>query len=263
MDRQKDDGPQVEPMKPASPMLIAAGVTGAVAIMAAVLIAAPTRTAEATIAPAAFVRPDFAPPVVVDRGLQLDAFAALGRKGDLRRLARSPEACLRALEIADAPFTAIEAIRTDKGCGVEDAVRVDASYVSHRDREQLDMTCALAARLYVWERHVVAPAAEKHFGARLERIEALGAFSCRTIAGYDRMSEHAFGKAADIAAFRLDDGRRISVLKHWRSKGAEGRFLREIHDRACGLFDVTLGPDYNEAHANHFHLDVGGNRACR
>lgn len=243
-------------------MLIAAGVTGAVAIMAAVLIAAPTRTAEATIAPT-FVRPDFAPQVVVDRGLQLDAFAALGRKGELRRLARSPEACLRALETADAPFTSIAAIRTGKGCGVEDAVRVDASYVSHRDRENLDMTCAMAARLYVWERHVVAPAAEKHLGAKLERIEALGAFSCRTIAGFDKMSEHAFGKAADIAAFRLDDGRKISVLRDWNSKGPEGRFLREIHDRACGLFDVTLGPDYDAAHANHLHLDVGGNRACR
>jgi hypothetical protein len=26
---------------------------------------------------------------------------------------------------------------------------------------------------------------------------------------------------------------------------------------------VTLGPDYNEDHANHFHLDVGGQHACR
>ncbi len=250
-------------MKSRSPFLIAAGVLGGVAIIAAVLIAAPARTASATAAPA-FARPDFetAPPPVA-RGLQLDTFAALGRKGDLRRLARSPEACLRALEDADAPFTAIEAIRTGKGCGVEDAVLVDAAYISQREKQNLEMTCALAARLYVWERHIVAPAAEKHLGAQLERIEALGAFSCRTIAGFDKMSEHAFGKAADIGAFRLDDGRSISVLTDWRSKGPEGRFLREIHARACDLFDVTLGPDYDAAHANHFHLDVGGNRACR
>jgi hypothetical protein len=53
------------------------------------------------------------------------------------------------------------------------------------------------------------------------------------------------------------------VLRDFRSKGAKGVFLREIRGRACDLFDVTLGPDYNADHANHFHLDVGGQRACR
>ena len=76
------------------------------------------------------------------------------------------------------------------------------------------------------------------------------------------MSEHAFGKALDIAAFRLVDGRSISVLDDYYDKGAKGAFLREIHQKACDLFDVTLGPDYNADHANHFHLDVGIRRAC-
>lgn len=250
-------------MKRKLTFFIAAGPVAAVALALAVGLAAPTRSADASIAPPpAFARPSFQP-ASVDTKFALDRFAALGRKSDIRKLSRDPAACLAALETADAPFTAIAAVRTGQGCGVEDAVLPDAGYLRHRDREKLEMTCALAARLYVWERHVVAPAAEKHFGVPLERIEAMGAFSCRTIAGYDKLSEHAFGKAADISAFRLEDGRTISVLKSWSSKGAEGRFLREIHDRACGLFDVTLGPNYNEAHANHFHLDVGGNRACR
>ncbi len=46
-------------------------------------------------------------------------------------------------------------------------------------------------------------------------------------------------------------------------KDAKGDFLREVRQRACDLFDVTLGPDYNAAHKNHFHLDVGGDHACR
>lgn len=40
-------------------------------------------------------------------------------------------------------------------------------------------------------------------------------------------------------------------------------FLRALRDGACDYFDVVLGPDYNQAHADHFHLDQGGGRACR
>ncbi len=58
-------------------------------------------------------------------------------------------------------------------------------------------------------------------------------------------------------------GATITVEDSFRSKGAEGAFLREIHDRACDVFDVTLGPDYNADHYNHFHLDVGGGHSCR
>ncbi len=33
-------------------------------------------------------------------------------------------------------------------------------------------------------------------------------------------------------------------------------FLRESHTIACRLFTTTLGPEANEAHRNHFHLDM-------
>lgn len=125
------------------------------------------------------------------------------------------------------------------------------------------MTCGLAAKLHLWERHVVIPAAEKYLGSPVEDIKVFGTFQCRTVADTDKLSEHAFAKAIDVAGFVLADGREITVLGDYYAKGAEGDFLREIRQRACDLFDVTLGPDYNEAHANHFHLDVGGNRACR
>jgi hypothetical protein len=115
----------------------------------------------------------------------------------------------------------------------------------------------------MWERHVVIPAAEKFLGSPVVEIKAFGSFQCRNISGLNRLSEHAFAKAADISGFRLADGREITVLTDFHSAGAKGDFLREIHDRACGIFDVTLGPNYNEEHANHLHLDVGGDHACR
>ncbi len=35
------------------------------------------------------------------------------------------------------------------------------------------------------------------------------------------------------------------------------RFLRAGREAACADFNVVLSPDYNAAHRNHFHLDMG------
>ncbi len=37
-------------------------------------------------------------------------------------------------------------------------------------------------------------------------------------------------------------------------------FLRRIHEQACGVFGTVLGPEANQAHANHFHLDMAKRR---
>ncbi len=36
----------------------------------------------------------------------------------------------------------------------------------------------------------------------------------------------------------------------------KARFLREAHAAACRIFGTTLGPEANEAHRNHFHVDM-------
>lgn len=36
----------------------------------------------------------------------------------------------------------------------------------------------------------------------------------------------------------------------------EGQFLRAIHGGACGPFGTVLGPEANEPHRSHFHLDL-------
>ena len=38
--------------------------------------------------------------------------------------------------------------------------------------------------------------------------------------------------------------------------GPRARFLREAHASACRIFGTTLGPEANEAHRNHFHVDM-------
>ncbi|MEO8651789.1 MAG: extensin family protein [Hyphomicrobiaceae bacterium] len=41
---------------------------------------------------------------------------------------------------------------------------------------------------------------------------------------------------------------------------ARRQFLREIHAQACGTFGTVLGPEANEAHRNHFHVDMAKRR---
>jgi hypothetical protein len=40
----------------------------------------------------------------------------------------------------------------------------------------------------------------------------------------------------------------------------ESIFIKDVHDEACGVFGTTLGPAANEAHKNHFHLDMKARR---
>lgn len=134
-------------------------------------------------------------------------------------------------------------------------------------------TCAIDAGLARWLHRDVQPAAEATFGERIVRLEHLGTANCRRIGGgkTGRWSEHATGNAIDIAAFVLADGRRISVLRDWSREASrpalEAAFLRTVRDRACSSFSTVLSPDYNDAHADHLHLDQArrsaGGSTCR
>lgn len=119
-------------------------------------------------------------------------------------------------------------------------------------------TCPVVAGFALWLQRGVQPAAEELLGARVARIEHLGAYSCRRLYGRDAgaWSEHATGNAIDIAGFVLDDGRRLTLLGGWNGDDAEeAAFLRRARDEACAIFGTVLSPDYNAAHADHFHFD--------
>lgn len=77
------------------------------------------------------------------------------------------------------------------------------------------------------------------------------------------MSEHATANAFDISGFRLKSGRLISVKTQWGTRSAEGKFLHVVRDGLCDWFNLTLSPDYNAAHEDHFHVDMGWWQSCR
>jgi hypothetical protein len=124
----------------------------------------------------------------------------------------------------------------------------------------------MAAGLYLWERDVVAPAARKHLGVEVARIEIKGTYACRRMYGHATgpVSMHATGEAIDVAGFRLRDGRLVSIERGWNGQSSRERaFLRQAHDGACRVFRGVLSPDYNAAHRDHFHFDMGSYKFCR
>ncbi|KAA0592413.1 hypothetical protein J2848_006252 [Azospirillum lipoferum] len=183
----------------------------------------------------------------------------------LARLTRDPDQCRAALGETGLRFTPLPDRPSDENCALHGVVRVVRSDVSFSSG--FIATCGLAAAWTLFEANALQPAAQRHFGQKVVRVEHLGTYACRNVYGRTegRRSEHATANAIDLAAFLLADGTRIGVLNGWEAKADRrmAAFLRDVRDGACRFFDVVLGPDYNEAHRNHFHLDMGAFRICR
>lgn len=157
------------------------------------------------------------------------------------------------------------------------------------------VNCRIAAKLSEWVEQKLQPLAREVLDAPVMRIVNASAYTCRQRVGSskDRLSEHSFANALDVSAFVMIDGRTIDVLTHWgatdRDRHAqatlgagaiggghaqplsdvgqeepaltrENVFLRRTHEAACGSFSTVLGPEANEAHRNHLHLDLAPRR---
>lgn len=185
--------------------------------------------------------------------LELRHPAGWATERKLAALRGDPGECRAVLDRSGVSFTSLDPIGEDE-CRRSDRVRLADAPLSPADAEA---TCATSAGFVHWMLHGVQPAAEELLGSPVARVEHLGTFSCRRVYGQDtgRWSQHATGNAIDISAFVLEDGRRIAVLDDWRGADEEAAFLRRARDSACGSFSTVLSPDYNTAHADHFHLD--------
>jgi hypothetical protein len=189
----------------------------------------------------------------------------------LASLGDQPAQCRATLAEAGAGDVPAPPKNSGADCGYADGMRltgegrtVDFAPVG------LITSCPVAAALMLFERDVLQPAAQRHFGQRVAIIDHAGSYSCRRLYGRTEgaFSEHATADALDITGFRLADGTRISVVRDWESGGAKGRFLHDVRDGSCRLFATTLSPDYNAAHADHLHLDQArrgkmGGSLCR
>jgi hypothetical protein len=132
------------------------------------------------------------------------------------------------------------------------------------------LACPIIGEVDRWIAQSVQPAAMTWFGEPVVEIKQISAYSCRGMNGQPgaHISEHAFGNALDVAAFRLQSGREIVIKNAWKNGVYEERgFLRDILDDACQRFTTVLGPGSNVFHYDHFHLDLSrrasGNTYCK
>ena len=195
----------------------------------------------------------------------LDVRAPLGiwTRVKLMRIDHDEAACKMALVTATLRYQPIPDQVTGDDCGFDNAIRI--SETSAKVGSAFALSCRSAVALAMWETHGLQPSAERWFGSKVARIEHFGSYSCRNIYGRDSgpRSRHATADALDVTGLVLANGKRIRVLGDWSGDTPEAEFLHDIHQSACRYFGSVLGPGYNAAHRDHFHLDRGGYRACR
>lgn len=182
----------------------------------------------------------------------------------LDRAAANQAQCLATLD-GFASLRPLDPLEDSEQCFISD--RVDLSGVGDARLSPIETRCAIALRLAMWEKHSVQPAAARFLDTSVTAIDHIGSYNCRAIrtsAGPSpRMSTHATADAIDISGFLLADGERIRLIADWESSGRRAAFLRAVRDGACDWFSLTLSPDYNRLHADHFHLQSRGRGLCR
>lgn len=202
--------------------------------------------------------------------LSLDDPVGIFTLRKLVRLSEAPTQCRALLQAADADDIPVPARRASDECGYDNGIRLIAATGEAGLAPGVVTSCPVAAAMVVFERKVLQPAARRHLGSEVTSIQHSGSYSCRRLYGRaeGRFSEHATANAIDITGFRLADGSSVNLLRDWSSPGPKSRFLRDVRDGSCRIFSTALSPDYNEAHADHFHLDqakrgMSGFALCR
>lgn len=181
----------------------------------------------------------------------------------LRRL--TPKACASLLSQANQKaLIRTQPVADSAGaCPLHNVVRVrDFGPVSLNSSFLASCPLALSSALFVSQQ--ARPLTKTWTGSELVRIEHLGSYACRNIYHRPdaRRSEHATAEALDISAFRLANGERVTILHGWRSTKTQP-WLQALLTASCGYYGNGLGPEYNAAHANHFHLGMRGFGLCR
>ncbi len=182
-----------------------------------------------------------------------------------RVVAADLKQCLIGLDRISARYSLIEGQGSGGGCSTVSTIKLTAAGVPITNITAIK--CPLAHALTLWAQGPVQNAARKYLGSKVVRIESMGAYSCRNVIGRasaaGTRSEHATANAVDIGGFVLADGRRVSVQTGWKGVSEQQNFLRAVRADACKRFQTVLSPDYNAAHFDHLHFDMGRGPFCR
>lgn len=176
-------------------------------------------------------------------------------------------ACLADLGSKRVNFTPLPDQYYGAGCATLGTVRLASLQSDHATLALAGLgpvTCPLADTFAGWARYGVDRAAQQILGSQLVKIETMGSYTCRNVAGSSRRSAHATASAIDVSGFVLADGRRITVSGNWADASPKvRRFFQAIHTSACKRFGTVLGPAYNAAHKDHLHLELSAHQTCK
>ena len=147
-------------------------------------------------------------------------------------------------------------------CGLQSPLSLEAVMANGRAvplNAPVTTDCGMATALPGWvadvDRWLMATE-----DTRIETVNVGTNYACRNVNNSrdGNLSFHAFGDALDVIGFTLEDGRTIAVDTAWPGTVEQGsRIIRFAHDAACTHFTTVLGPEANELHHDHLHLDLG------
>lgn len=171
--------------------------------------------------------------------------------------APQPSACRQALTEAIAIAPSIPDIHGAGGCGGEDLVRLEAIVLA--DKRQVSvkpaaiLRCTMATAIADWIRTDIAPLAPS-LGGEISLLDNFDSFECR---GRNRvvgalLSEHGRANALDVRAFKLTNGRSVSLTDRTVSRDLRETVLHSV----CARFSTVLGPGSDWYHEDHIHLDL-------
>jgi len=126
--------------------------------------------------------------------------------------------------------------------------------------------CAMSLAMTRFEQ-IAQEEAHRVFGTKRDNpitiITHMGTYNCRTLrAKPDRQSQHSFGNAIDLAGFYIQGVGEVTILNNWNarwpSQQRKSDFLRGLMERlrAEQVFTNVLDPTWDNAHANHVHMDL-------
>ena len=104
------------------------------------------------------------------------------------------------------------------------------------------------APLSAWERHA-------QIAARVKSNPFVSPWPAPSVAPLERDEVPTVEAAPETEAQTETETSADSTPRTLESEDRSA-FLRAVHDDACKLFGTVLGPEANEAHKDHFHLDM-------
>ena len=181
------------------------------------------------------------------------------------RQALSDDSLCRAALGTGAVFQDLPDFVQSAQCHIKPQVRLTS--VGRAKVKPLNTRCQTALRMAMWQQHEIAPMAQEFMNQQVREILHHSSYNCREMrmasGPIGQMSTHATADAVDIKGFVMTDGQKILLQGNWQGTGNRAGFLRAARDGACEWFRLTLGPDYNALHYDHFHLQHTGWGLCR